>query len=152
MMEYSASDGEEPSLSTKPYLIRAIYQWALDNGYTPQILVATDNEKVVVPRQYVQDDRIVLNIHPQSVAGLNLGNEYIWLSTRFSGKAMEITVPLPAVLAIYARENGQGVVFHDNDTDIISSPPDSPATKQSGAKKTKLEQAKKQTLHLKLVE
>lgn len=151
MMEYSAS-GEEPSLSTKPYLIRAIYQWALDNGYTPQILVATDDEEVVVPRQYVQDDKIVLNIHPQSVIGLNLGNEYVWLSARFSGKAMEITVPLPAVLAIYAQENGQGAVFHDNDTCIISSPPDSPASKQSSAKKPKLEQAKQQTLHLKLVE
>ncbi len=129
--------GEQASLSTKPYLIRAIYQWALDNGYTPQILVATDQEDVLVPRQYIKDSKIVLNIHPQSVTGLDLGNEYVWLSARFSGKAMEITVPVAAILAIYVRENGQGIVFQDDHEEIVL-PPDSPASKPSPPSHLKL--------------
>ena len=109
--------------STKPYLIRAIHEWAVDNGFTPQILVATDHDDVVVPAQHVTDNKIVLNLHPQSVRDLNLGNDYLMCSARFSGKAFELTVPVSAVIAIYARENGQGVVFQ-NDNGSSPDPSD----------------------------
>ncbi len=146
MADTTQRGDEDPSLSTKPYLIRAIHQWALDNGYTPQILVATDNNDVVIPRQYVEDHRIALNIHPQAIAGLDLGNEYVWLSARFSGKTMEITIPISAILAIYTRENGQGIVFQDDGIGII--PPSGPSKKSKSKKKQK----KQKLPHLKLVE
>ena len=79
--------------STKPYLMRAIYDWALDNGLTPQILVNAVHESVVVPREHVKDGQIVLNIHPQSVRNISLGNDYVMCSARFSGRAFELTVP-----------------------------------------------------------
>ena len=101
------------SASTKPYLIRAIYQWALDNGLTPQILVNPSHEHVIVPAQYIQNNRIVLNIHPQSVDHLDLGNDNLVFSARFSGRAMELRVPVFSIMAIYARENSQGIVFQD---------------------------------------
>ena len=102
--------------STRPYLIRAIYEWTIDNGLTPQVRVNTEIENVVVPLEYVKDDQIVLNIHPQSVKALELGNEFLMCSARFSGKPFEVCVPVFAVMAIYARENGVGIVFEDNDT------------------------------------
>ncbi len=150
---------QHPSLTTKPYLMRAIYEWALDNGFTPQVLIATDRSGVVVPRQYVKDNQIVLNIHPQSVSGLDLGNELLWCSTRFAGKSMEITAPVSAVLAIYAQENGQGIVFHDDDNGITpptntpSAPPKTRSKKKPQSKlKAKMLDAKQSMPdHLKLV-
>lgn len=97
--------------STKPYLIRGIYDWALDQGLTPQIIFSTEHDEVVVPVEHMQDGQILLNIHPQAVKHLELGNEYIMFSARFSGHAREVTVPVDAVLAIFARENGQGLGF-----------------------------------------
>ncbi|WP_424947862.1 ClpXP protease specificity-enhancing factor [Candidatus Spongiihabitans sp.] len=145
------------SLTTKPYLMRAIYEWALDNGLTPQVLIATDRSDVVVPGQYVKDNQIVLNIHPQSVSGLDLGNELFWCSARFSGEPMEITAPVSAVLAIYARENGQGIVFQDDDNGI--TPPTNTALEPPKAHSKKKSQSKAKTsdtkhatpTHLKLV-
>ncbi len=149
MRENTTCGDSQPSSSTKPYLIRAIYQWALDNDYTPHLLITTDNQDVIIPRQYIQDGRIVLNIHPQSVTGLELGNEYLWFSTRFSGIATEITVPITAVLAIYVRENSHGIVFHDDDTGSISLPP---AAKKNAPKQSKKGKKKQKPPHLKLVE
>lgn len=97
--------------SRRPYLIRAIYQWAVDNGYTPHLLVHADYPGVVVPREHVQDNRITLNISPMAVQNLSLEQEPIWCSARFSGRAFDVQVPSGAVLAIFARENGEGVVF-----------------------------------------
>lgn len=154
------SDGGEkqtPSLTTKPYLMRAIYAWALDNGFTPQVLIATDKADVVVPQQYVKDNQIVLNIHPQSVSGLEIGSELLWCSTRFSGKAMEITAPVSAVLAIYARENGQGIVFQNDDNDITpptNTPPElvkSIPEKKSQPVEAKNPATKQAPVHLKIV-
>ncbi len=133
---YSGGEKPEHSQSTKPYLVRAIYEWALDNGFTPQMLVATDNDGVQVPRQYIKDNQIVLNIHPKSVTGLELGNELMWCSARFSGITMEITVPMPAVLAIYARENGQGIVFQDENTGV-PPPSDPDRSREEGASESK---------------
>lgn len=117
----------DQSASTKPYLIRAIHEWSLDNGFTPQILVATNHEQVQVPWEHVKDERIVLNIHPQSVKHLELGNEFIMCSARFSGKPFELCVPVITVQAIYARENGQGIVFQEaTESPPTATPPDKP--------------------------
>ena len=83
-----------------------------------KILVNTEHEQVVVPGQFVKDHRIVLNIHPQSVTHLEMGNDFLMCSARFSGRAFEITVPVFSVMAIYSRENGQGIVFQDDDHTI----------------------------------
>jgi len=97
--------------SSRPYLIRALYQWIVDNGVTPYILVDASIEGVDVPHQYIQDGKIVLNVAPMAVHNLTLGDEQIIFNARFSGKPMDIFVPTGAVLAIYAKENGQGMMF-----------------------------------------
>jgi len=97
--------------SRKPYLVRAINDWILDNGLTPFISVDTRVEGVVVPPAYIEDDEIVLNINPSSVRNLEIGNEYIFFSARFSGQHFAVEVPVSAVQAVYARENGEGMLF-----------------------------------------
>jgi stringent starvation protein B len=101
--------------TTRPYLIRAINEWAIENDLTPHLLVNALDEGVVVPTQFVNDGQIVLNISPSAVQGVELGNEWVLFSARFSGKAMNIEVPVASVLAIYARENGQGIFFPEED-------------------------------------
>ena len=96
--------------STRPYLIRALYEWCTDNGFTPYIAVAV-NKQVQVPREYVKDGEIVLNISFDATTALKLGNEFIEFKARFAGTAREIMVPVNQVMAIYARENGQGMAF-----------------------------------------
>ncbi len=98
------------SNSTRPYLIRALYEWCTDNGYTPFIAVLV-NENVRVPMEFVKDGEIVLNISFDATSALQLGNEYIEFKGRFGGVARDIFVPVDRVLAIYARENGQGMAF-----------------------------------------
>ena len=107
--------------SSRPYLLRALNEWILDNGLTPHIVVDASHENVVVPTQYVESDRIVLNISPGAVSGFNISNEYISFSARFSGKAMEIFVPISSVLALYAKENGQGMVFNEEKSTLQSA-------------------------------
>ena len=102
--------------SSRPYLIRALHEWVVDNGLTPHILVNAEMEGVSVPHQFIEDGKIVLNISPSSVVGLELGNEYISFNARFSGSATDIFLPVTAVIALYARENGQGMVFGEDDT------------------------------------
>ncbi len=97
--------------STRPYLLRALYEWIVDNGMTPYLLVDADCSGVMVPRQYVEEGRIVLNISPEAIRALELGNESVSFSGRFGGQVMEVHVPMAAVRAIYARENGRGMVF-----------------------------------------
>ena len=108
--------------SSRPYLIRALYQWVVDNGVTPYILVDALVDGVDVPPQHIQDNKIVLNIAPMAVQGLTLGDEIISFSARFSGQSVDLVVPTEAVLAIYARENGQGMMF--NDEPDSPTPPD----------------------------
>lgn len=103
----AASD--QPS-STKPYLMRAIYEWCTDNGYTPYIAVAVDG-RTVVPKQHVKNGEIVLNISFVATQGLKMENEYIYFTARFGGVARDLIIPVDNVLAIYARENGQGMAF-----------------------------------------
>jgi stringent starvation protein B len=100
----------QDSSSTRPYLIRALYEWCTDNGYTPFIAVLVD-ETVRVPTEFVKDGEIVLNISFDATSALKLGNEVIEFKGRFGGVARDIYVPVGRVLAIYARENGQGMAF-----------------------------------------
>lgn len=96
--------------SNRPYLIRAIYEWCTDNGFTPYVAVVVD-DSVRVPREYVKDGEIVLNISFDATSSLKLGNEFIEFKARFAGTPREILVPVTNVTAIYARENGQGMAF-----------------------------------------
>jgi stringent starvation protein B len=98
------------STSTRPYLIRALYEWCTDNGLTPYVAVSVD-ETVQVPREYVKNNEIVLNISFDATSSLKLGNDFIEFKARFAGSAREIIVPISHVIAIYARENGQGMAF-----------------------------------------
>lgn len=112
--------------SLKPYLIRSIYEWILDNRLTPYLLVDAENNNAVLPTQFVDDGKIVLNIRPEAVEALSLGNETIEFNARFSGKPMHIIVPVVAVMAIYAKENGKGMVFNPEDDDVDDTPPTPP--------------------------
>ena len=98
------------STSTRPYLIRALYEWCTDNGFTPYVAVQVD-DTVQVPREYVKNGEIVLNISYDATSSLKLGNDFIEFKARFAGSAREIMVPVGRVIAIYARENGQGMAF-----------------------------------------
>jgi stringent starvation protein B len=99
--------------SNRPYLLRALYDWILDNGMTPYLLVDAVHPRTVVPKQFVQDGKIVLNIGPTAVHALVLANERIDFNARFGGVAMKVEVPVDSVLGIYARENGRGMLFPD---------------------------------------
>ena len=98
------------STSTRPYLVRALYEWCTDNGLTPYVAVAVD-DSVQVPREYVKNNEIVLNISFDATSSLKLGNDFIEFKARFAGSSREIMVPMGRVIAIYARENGQGMAF-----------------------------------------
>ncbi|WP_299510410.1 ClpXP protease specificity-enhancing factor [uncultured Limnohabitans sp.] len=100
--------------STRPYLIRALYDWCSENGFTPYVAVKVDNS-VQVPREYVQGGEIVLNVSMDATSSLKLGNDFIEFKARFGGKPREIMVPIHRVMAIYARENGQGMAFPVSD-------------------------------------
>ena len=97
-------------VSTKPYLLRAIYEWCTDNGYTPHIAVVVD-ARTRVPMQFVKNGEIVLNISFEATNGLKMDNDAIRFSARFGGVSRDIDVPVENVIAIYARENGQGMAF-----------------------------------------
>lgn len=158
--------GEE---SLKPYLLRALYDWAVDHEMTPQVLVDVggSREEVIVPAAQVKDGRIALNIHPRAVANLDMGNDYLAFSARFGGKAFAVRVPVAAVTAIFCRENGQGIAFQTGqDAPPAGNEPSAPvkaaAASKSGkpakpgaANKTAAKPAaakpKRQAAHLKLV-
>jgi stringent starvation protein B len=103
--------------STRPYLIRALYDWCSENGFTPYVAVKVDHS-VQVPREYVQGGEIVLNVSMDATSSLKLGNDFIEFKARFGGKPREIMVPIHRVMAIYARENGQGMAFPVNDDEL----------------------------------
>ncbi|HJV86806.1 MAG TPA: ClpXP protease specificity-enhancing factor [Noviherbaspirillum sp.] len=99
-----------PEISTKPYLLRAIYEWCTDNGYTPYLAAAVDAQ-TRVPREFVKNGEIVLNISFTATSGLKMDNDAIHFHARFGGVSREILIPVENVVAIYARENGQGMAF-----------------------------------------
>jgi len=108
--------------SSRPYLIRALYEWINDNDLTPYILVDTRYDGLQVPSQHIQDNKVVLNIAPRAIQELDLGNDYIMFSARFSGVSMIVRVPIAAVISIYAMETGQGMVFSEQDGGNDPSP------------------------------
>ena len=112
--------------STRPYLLRALYEWIVDNGLTPHVLVDARTEQVDVPQHYIENDKIVLNISPNAIRDLDIGNEILSFHARFTGKSRHIVVPVEAVLAIYARENGKGMLFpvEQANTDISEDMPE----------------------------
>ena len=110
--------------STRPYLIRALHEWCTDNGYTPYVAVHVD-ASVRVPLEYVKNREIVLNVGFEATTGLTLGNEYIEFKARFGGVSREIMVPVTHVVAIYARENGQGMAFPAPSEAAVPVPSDS---------------------------
>lgn len=112
--------------SLKPYLVRAVYEWIVENALTPHLLVNANNNKGNLPLDYIEDGKIVLNIRPQAVEALSLGNQLIEFNARFSGKSMTITVSINAVMAIYAKENGKGLVFDQDENDGDDTPPEQP--------------------------
>ncbi|MFQ5643236.1 MAG: ClpXP protease specificity-enhancing factor [Thiogranum sp.] len=101
--------------SNRPYLIRAINEWLLDNQLTPHLLVDAEAQGVEVPQNFIQDGKIVLNIGPHAVEGLRITNEEVTFLARFSGVSQLISFPVSAVLAIYARENGRGMMFNEGE-------------------------------------
>lgn len=107
----SNNDQHVPMSSNRPYLLRAIYDWITDNNLTPYVLVDAAREGVRVPPQVVKNGQVVLNLAMRAVANLDLGNEWISFQARFSGVSHSILIPVQAVLALYAQENGQGMMF-----------------------------------------
>ena len=122
-MEHSTTDtgGAAGSASTRPYLIRALHEWCTDNGFTPYIAVHVDRF-VQVPMEYVSYNEIVLNVGFDATSSLELGNEFVQFKARFGGVAREIIVPIDHVVAIYARENGQGMAFPAPDAQPTGAP------------------------------
>jgi stringent starvation protein B len=107
--------------SSRPYIMRALYEWIVDNEFTPYVLVDASIADVMVPEQFVKDNQIVLNISPDAVVDLSISNQAVSFNGRFGGVATDVFVPISAVVGIYARENGQGMVF---DPEEAMDPPD----------------------------
>ena len=112
--------------TSRPYLVRAIHEWILDNEMTPHLLVDMEGDGVDVPVQQGQNGKIVLNISPEAVEGLMLGNDAIGFRARFGGISRDVYVPIDSVLAIYSKENGRGMVFNEDE-----STPDDPGSKSA---------------------
>lgn len=137
------------SSSTRPYLVRALHEWCTDNGFTPYVAVMVD-DSVQVPREYVSNGEIVLNVSFDATSGLQLSNEFIQFKARFGGVAREIVVPMGRVIAIYAKENGQGMAFPApvpseasvSTLDASPSPEDTPPTSPSGGTRPQLKRVK----------
>jgi stringent starvation protein B len=118
--------------SNRSYLIRAINEWLLDNNCTPHLLVDAEAPGVDVPNQYIQDGKIVLNIGPNAVEGLQVSNEEVTFLARFSGVSQLVSLPISAVLAIYAKENGRGMMFNEEgDSDPEPEDPDEKPSRPS---------------------
>jgi stringent starvation protein B len=128
-----------PVNSRRPYLLRAMHEWITDNGQTPHIVVDAEVEGVGVPRQFVKDGKIILNISRSATQGLRLGNDALTFQARFSGVTSSIAIPIRAVLGIYARETGQGMIFTESDlapepTEPPTGPPAGPPARTGGTR------------------
>ncbi len=111
----------------RPYLLRALHEWISDSNCTPHIVVDASMAGVEVPRQYVKDGKIVLNVSWSATGQLSLGNDFVSFSARFGGVNTAVRVPIQAVLAIYARETGQGTIFSEDDAEPPPSEPSPPS-------------------------
>ena len=119
-------------ISRKPYLVRALHEWICDSGMTPHLLVDCTQAGVEVPSEVIRDGQVVLNVAPMAVHHLRLANDLIAFSARFNGQERHIRFPPRAVLAIYARENGQGLMFTATDEGDDAPPSDPAPTEPSG--------------------
>ena len=115
----------ESMTPTRPYLIRSLYEWVVDNNCTPYLLVNANYPNVSVPEEFVNDGKIVLNLAPSAVQNLQLDNEFVQFSARFSGASRALYLPIGSILAIYAKENGQGMFFDEGE---IKPPPEGGAS------------------------
>jgi stringent starvation protein B len=139
----------EPLPSTKPYLLRALWEWCCDNGLTPYVAVTVDS-RTRVPREFVRDGQIVLNIGPDATNKLQIGNDFIDFVARFGGIARELSVPVGRVTAIYARENGAGMAFElEEEVDVPTeageagvAPDEPPEPPRPGTGRPKLQRIK----------
>ena len=120
--------------STKPYLIRAIYEWCVDQSFTPYVAVQVDGQ-TKVPVEFIKDGQIVLNVSYTATRQLKIGNEFINFSARFNGTSRELEIPIPAVIGIFAKENGQGMFFQATE-EITASAEVHPAEVPSGSPET----------------
>ena len=111
-----STPGSECMTSNRPYLLRAMNDWIIDNGFTPYILVDAEYPGTSVPQEFIQDGKIVLNISPTAVKDLCIESELLTCNARFGGKSVALQCPVAAISAIYARENGHGIIFPDEDT------------------------------------
>jgi stringent starvation protein B len=125
---------ETPVRSRRPYLLRAMHEWISDSNQTPHIVVDASLEGVEVPRQYVQGGKIILNVSSNATSMLSLGNDLVRFRARFGAATYDVSVPIVAVLGIYARETGQGMIFSEADT-----PPQPPAPPSEPAPTTTTE-------------
>lgn len=132
--------------SNRPYLLRALYDWICDNHLTPYLLVDASGDDLNIPFDFVQDNKIILNTSPGAVRDLDLSNDYISFKARFSGQSMHVYFPVEAVLAIYAKENGRGMIFQEEEQDSKTEKEiaSNPELKQKATKKNK-------SSHLKIV-
>ncbi len=108
--------------SSRPYMIRGMHDWIVDNGLTPYLMVNVLDDGVQVPANHVQDGRIVLNVSPRAVQNYYQDNEWILFNARFDGQPVDINIPVRAVLAVYARENGQGMMFDPEEEFVVARP------------------------------
>jgi stringent starvation protein B len=124
--------------SNRPYLIRALHEWIIDNNNTPYILVDATQKDVEIPRKYVEDGKIILNISFEAVQKLQITNQWIEFDASFSGESMQVSIPVRAVLAIYSRETGRGMVFQAEEDDSASGDSPLPPSRSSRTGKPKL--------------
>lgn len=99
----------------KPYLIRSLYEWIIDNHMTPYMLVNAEHPSAILPEEFIENNQIVLNIRPEAVQNLHLGDKSVEFEARFSGNSMQVVAPISAILAVYAKENNQGMAFDPNE-------------------------------------
>jgi stringent starvation protein B len=120
---------------SKPYLIRGLYEWLQDNQVTPYILVDTSSDDVLIPKGIATDGKVVLNLSPSAIQNLEMTNDHVSFSARFNGVAQEIYCPIASILAIYARENGEGMMFNqesENATESDGADKDAGRPKKTG--------------------
>ena len=125
----------------RPYLLRALHEWITDSGETPHIVVDAAAENVTVPRQYVKDGKIVLNVSFSATQMLKLGNDFVSFEARFGGVGFAVLVPVRAILGIYARETGEGMVFNEADPEVpppAATPASAPAAAKPGRARFKV--------------
>jgi len=137
--------------STKPYLLRAIFEWAEDNGFTPQVLVDASVAGVEVPESHVVDGQIVLNISSSAIQLHVMDNECLSFSARFSGVEYDIFLPIDSISAIFARENSQGIFFEDSDDEPDPEPNKAPRVVKEPTKLNTKTKPKKSNSHLKII-